>query len=73
MMAEEEILSDFDLNLALQGLEMRGDATEMERIVNALGEQIKITREKYEICEKFWFYKLRFVRLRAVAIKTNVC
>lgn len=45
-MAEEEILSDFDLNLALQGLEMRGDAAEMERIVNALGEQIKLTREK---------------------------
>jgi hypothetical protein len=46
-MAEEGILSDFDLDLALQGLEMRGDAGEMERIVKSLGEQIKLSRKRF--------------------------
>ena len=46
-MAEKDILSDFDLNLALKGLEMRGDASEMERIVKCLGEQIKTSRQRF--------------------------
>jgi hypothetical protein len=46
-MAEEDILSDFDLDLALQGLQMRNDPAEMERIVKSLGEQIKISRERF--------------------------
>jgi hypothetical protein len=45
-MAEEGILSDFDLDLALQGLEVRNDAGEMEKIVKSLGEQIKLSRER---------------------------
>ncbi|XP_028393981.1 uncharacterized protein KIAA0825-like isoform X2 [Dendronephthya gigantea] len=44
-MAEEEILSDFDLDLALEGLAMRGDVNEMEKLVKTLGEQIKLSKE----------------------------
>ena len=45
-MAEEDIVSDFDLDLVLQSLHMRTESDEMERIVESLSEQIKISRER---------------------------
>lgn len=45
-MAEEEILSDFNLDLALEGLAMRGDVNEMAKLVKTLGEQIKLSKER---------------------------
>ena len=45
-MAEEAIFSDFDLDLVLDGLAMREDASGMERVVKSLGEQIKLSRER---------------------------
>ena len=40
-------LGDFDLDLALEGLAIRGDPLEMECVIKCLGEQIKKTKERY--------------------------
>ena len=44
--SQNETMEGFDLDLALEGVLMRGDTAEMENLITSIGKQIEKTKER---------------------------